>query len=313
MRLAAALLLLSVAAAQAPTPFVLTLSGASAGTTPAVQGVNIGHHHPGDASWLALLQFLGANSVRSFGMNGLGVTGSLLGTLHETALSSIDPGTGYAGHLAYSSETSSSTSTSSDAGLTVNQAFAWGNDMNNGTVDSLAAFQAAVALLRTPAGRDPSNPSRFFYPPSWAVVERNMATTDTSKASYELAGNPNSTAAALSALNVSMLVVYGLTCSNYAFQATAPGQSVQFGYPFPPANVPYRWVRNYYFAERWELYKHQYVIAGWSWKRGIQRAEYWVRCLQLQLLGGGAARSGLRSYCGGCAGTVTPWRCVGAR
>jgi hypothetical protein len=275
---ATALLLLacaSSAAGQSPTPFLLTLSSASTGTSPAVQGVNIGHHHPSDSSWLAMLQFLGANSVRSFGLGGLGVTGSYLGTLHETSMSGISPGTGAAAHLAYSSETSSSSSTSSDAGLTINQAFAWGNGLTNNTIDSLATWQAAVTLLRTPAGRDPSNPSNFFYPAAWNTVEQNMATTDTSKVSYELSGNPNNTAASLNALNISMLAVYGLTCSNFAFDATAPGQSVQFGYPFPPANVPYRWVPNYYFAERWELYKHQYVVAGWSWKRGIQRSEYW--------------------------------------
>jgi hypothetical protein len=114
----------SVVAAQTPTPFVLTVSGTSTGTSPAVQGVNVGHHHPSDATWLAMLQYLGANSVRSFGMNGLGVTGSFLGTLHETSMSAISQGSGAAAHLAYPSETSSSTSTSSDAGLTINETLA---------------------------------------------------------------------------------------------------------------------------------------------------------------------------------------------
>lgn len=123
----AALLLLawlSVAAAQAPTPFALTLSATVTGTSPSVQGVNVGHHHPADGTWLALLQYLGANSVRSFGLGGLGVTGSMLGTIQETAMSSIDPGSGALGALAYPSEISSSSSTSSDAGLTINQVFA---------------------------------------------------------------------------------------------------------------------------------------------------------------------------------------------
>ena len=218
-RHAALLLLLarlSVVGAQTPTPFVLTLGSAVTGTSPAVQGVNVGHHHPSDSSWLAMLQFLGANSVRSFGMGGLGVTGSFLGTIQETSMSAVDPGTGASAALAYPSETSSSSSTSSDAGLTLNQVFAWGNGLNNETINSLATFKAAVALLRTPAGRDPSNPSHFFYPAAWNTVELNMASTDTSCAAYELSGNSNATAAALSALNISMLAVYGLTCSNCA-------------------------------------------------------------------------------------------------
>ena len=24
-----------------------------------------------------------------------------------------------------------------------------------------------------------------------------------------------------------------------------------------------------------QLYKHQYILAGWAWQRGITRAEYW--------------------------------------
>lgn len=162
----------------------------------------------------------------------------------------------------------------------------WGNDVNNGTINSWATLQAAITLLRTPAGRNASNPSGWFYPPSWNIVEQNMGTTDTSSADYELSGNPAATAAALNALNISMLAVYGLTCNNFPFDAATPGVSVQFGYPFPPANIPYYWVQNYYFAERWELYKHQYVLAGWAWKRGIQRGEYWneVRALHAQLI-----------------------------
>ena len=32
-----------------------------------------------------------------------------------------------------------------------------------------------------------------------------------------------------------------------------------------------------YWAERWELFKHTYVVAGWGWKRAITKVEYWVR------------------------------------
>lgn len=37
-----------------------------------------------------------------------------------------------------------------------------------------------------------------------------------------------------------------------------------------------------YWAERWELYKHQYALARWAWIRGVRRIEFWCVCEFLQ-------------------------------
>jgi hypothetical protein len=36
-----------------------------------------------------------------------------------------------------------------------------------------------------------------------------------------------------------------------------------------------------YWAERWELFKHTYIVAGWGWKRAITKVEYWARAALL--------------------------------
>lgn len=30
-----------------------------------------------------------------------------------------------------------------------------------------------------------------------------------------------------------------------------------------------------YWGERWELYRHQYVLARWAWTMGVRRIEFW--------------------------------------
>jgi hypothetical protein len=46
-----------------------------------------------------------------------------------------------------------------------------------------------------------------------------------------------------------------------------------------------------YWAERWELFKHTYIVAGWGWKRAITKVEYWAR----------AASASARVHAGYCA------------
>lgn len=41
--------------------FTTTASGGA--TTPKYMGVNLGHHHPSDSSWLAFIEHLGVNSA----------------------------------------------------------------------------------------------------------------------------------------------------------------------------------------------------------------------------------------------------------
>ena len=31
----------------------------------------------------------------------------------------------------------------------------------------------------------------------------------------------------------------------------------------------------WYWAERWELYKHQYMAALWAFKHGVRKMEFW--------------------------------------
>jgi len=41
-----------------------TLSTTQTGTSPAYMGVNLGHHHPSDSSWLAFIEHLGVNGAQ---------------------------------------------------------------------------------------------------------------------------------------------------------------------------------------------------------------------------------------------------------
>ena len=134
----------------------------------------------------------------------------------------------------------------------------WGKDPTNTPVIDQTTFNGAVTLLRSTAGRSTSNPANWPYPPVWNQVEVNMGTTDATSAATELVGNPADTVKQLNAAGISTLAVNWLSCTTntFVFTNTDPSTSI-------------------YWAERWELYKHQYVLAGWAWKRGISRIEYW--------------------------------------
>jgi hypothetical protein len=46
-----------------PLPKQMTVTNVNTGTTPMVIGVNLGHHHPSDGSWVAFLEHLGVNGA----------------------------------------------------------------------------------------------------------------------------------------------------------------------------------------------------------------------------------------------------------
>jgi hypothetical protein len=66
----------------------------------------------------------------------------------------------------------------------------YGKDLNGNLVSNWVQWQAAVALLRTPAGHDPS--ASWANPARWMQVEQTLAATDPTS---EIDGNPNATSA----------------------------------------------------------------------------------------------------------------------
>jgi hypothetical protein len=121
-------------------------------------------------------------------MGGLGVTGSGLTTLMQTAASTSPGG-------------KASTAW-------------WGYDVLGTTfVSNQAQFNAAVALLRTPDGRALGDelsytaPSNWLYPPAWNTIALNMGTTDDSVNSAEMTGNPAATVDILANLQIGVLAV----------------------------------------------------------------------------------------------------------
>jgi hypothetical protein len=134
---------------------------------------------------------------------------------------------------------------------------AFGKNLNGVVVDSLAAFNAAVALLRTPAGHDINNAGGLAKPAQWATVEEVLATTDTSEPSQEIDGNPAASVASLATINIIPLVVTQISCKTFDFTVDSPDGGNATAY----------------FKERWELYKHQYVLSRWTYMRGIRKIE----------------------------------------
>ena len=123
----------------------------------------------------------------------------------------------------------------------------WGASLNNTAVVDRATFVAAITVLRSAAGHDPAAP--WPRAAQWASVEAALATTDVA-----LEGNPNATVAALTSVGVPPLVVTQISCSSFDFSTDDNATAA-------------------YWAERWELYKHQYVVSRWTWVRGIARVE----------------------------------------
>ena len=219
----APLLLLSWAAAVAVagvTQHTLSLSlqpNAASPTSPAVVGVNAGHRALGEPSYVAFMNHLGVNGYRLFGLGGIGNQAGLRAVATSGVAASL-----------------------------------WGCDMRGAPVVDAKSFAAAVATLRSPAGRDPSQAASFAYPPAWAAVEANAAAAVAGDAT---SGAPAATVRALQAeLGLLPLAVLQLGCGSFTFSTLDASNST-------------------YWAEHWEVYKHTYVVAAWAWARGITRVE----------------------------------------
>ena len=132
----------------------------------------------------------------------------------------------------------------------------YGNDMNGAAVTSFAQWQAAVAQLRSSTGRNPASAGTFANPPKWSAVDAVLATTDFADPADALDGNPNATVASLAAMGLVPLAVTQISCKSFDFTVDSPGQAGFFG-------------------ERWELYKHQYILSRWLYVRGIVKQEFW--------------------------------------
>ena len=214
------LLLLAPGAGAGVTQHTLALSplpNLVSATSPATVGVNAGHRALGDPSYIAFMQHLGVNGYRLFGLGGIG---------NRAGLRSV-----------------------ATAGV---RASLFGSDMNGAPVVDQPSFTAAVATLRSAAGRDPSRAGQFAYPPAWAAVEANHAAAVSGDPT---SGAPAATVAALSAeLGLLPVAVMQLGCSSFSFSTLDPTSAT-------------------YWAEHWEVYKHTYVVASWAWTRGITRVE----------------------------------------
>ena len=127
----------------------------------------------------------------------------------------------------------------------------WGASLNNTAVADRASFDAAISALRSPGGHDPA--AAWPRPAQWSAVETALSTTGSSS-DVILEGNPNATVAALDAAGVPPLVVTQIGCSTFDFSTDDNATAA-------------------YWAERWELYKQQYVVSRWTWLRGITKAE----------------------------------------
>jgi hypothetical protein len=75
----------------------------------------------------------------------------------------------------------------------------FGKDMNGAVVDTLAKFNAAVAALRTPNGRDPSY--AWPLPTRWAKLETDLA------GNSSITGNYNNTVHGMKELGMEPLMV----------------------------------------------------------------------------------------------------------
>ena len=149
--------------------------------------------------------------MRQFGVAGLGITGAGFATIQQMATSVIPA--------------------ANNAAKAANVVTYWGCDLDGNPVIDQTTFNAAVAKLSTPAGRDPFNRAGLVYPPAWQQLDINFNTTDTSSASAEMVGNPAATVKALNSIGVSTLMMYWLSCtaSTFIFQSTNMNQGIYWG------------------------------------------------------------------------------------
>ncbi len=125
----------------------------------------------------------------------------------------------------------------------------WGKDLNGILVKDKITFTNAIALLRTKNGR--SLTYAWKTPVKWSAIFNYMSVD------AGVHGSDDNTISKLAALGVSLLAVEGIGCSgtNFNFQSMNSTSSA-------------------YWSERYELYKHSYAMAVYSYKKGIKMIEF---------------------------------------
>lgn len=128
----------------------------------------------------------------------------------------------------------------------------WGRDQRGKPVAAFADWSAAVELLRSPEGHDPSSAWRYAYPPPWWMLDFNQNEPSRSDPS---SGTPGATVAGLeAAAGMRTLAVMHQGCGTFTLSTIDP-------------RVPAYW------GEHWEVYKQAYVAARWLWDRGVAMME----------------------------------------
>ena len=127
----------------------------------------------------------------------------------------------------------------------------WGADLNRSPVTNLASFEAAVALLSTPAGH--LDTTAWANPALLGPLAYNL---NQSVATLPTGTSMTTHVARLRAAGIEPLVVTWLTCSNFAFSTLSQSNAT-------------------YWAEHYELYKHQYIASQWAFLNGVRRIEFW--------------------------------------
>lgn len=154
----------------------------------------------------------------------------------------------------------------------------WFNDANNNSVTSFASFQSAINLLRSPQGRNASY--TWPNPMQWNTLNVALSTPDPTNS---LGGGAQQTVESLQTIGIEPVLVFSLTCA-------------QFNFSTLNASSPTYW------AERYELYKMQYMTATWAFRQGVRKTEFWCGYREAKTTGQTGARR--LSFC--------PWQALPA-
>ena len=125
----------------------------------------------------------------------------------------------------------------------------FGNDLSGYPVTSSATYSQAVSGLRSPGAHNPPASSNWPNPVRFAVYDTALAASTSTSAT----GNSvTAVVAALQANGLEPLLVQWTTCGQFAYTS-------------------YDSTNSTYWAERWELYRHQYALARWAWLHSVRR------------------------------------------
>ena len=130
----------------------------------------------------------------------------------------------------------------------------WGKDLSGNAVNSLATFNAAVTSLRASAAHTPTSATfgALVNPPKIAALATLLSFGGSGPTDASIA----STVAVMQQYGIEPLIVDWLTCGVFAFSTLDMTNGT-------------------YWAEHWELYKHQYTAAAWAYNHGVRKLEFW--------------------------------------